>query len=347
MNNQQFTTELEAIVRPGRKVANTFQGGVNAESLNSLLAEGNSAEKVLLVLKSLFQPERQLQEVVIPYFRDFLRLVTSQPRLVIYKGVSFNPLIPTYGENVNLLDFYSWLKQAQMPGFIVEASLYSIVNAAKEKPVESFSQTSAEEAIRFLNSKKASFPNIIEASSTRERYLRAASTALFSRDEAPRVISGEELWRDKTYINALQEAISFCGDNPREGAPFEVIRYANYERYDTEFQRWYTILVLAEALYLNRKYGVNVKLGPTSETNFDSMMRQFMKARGIQFGFIWYNRDVEKQIPYPERVSFDDNTSEVRRKLSNPQLKRWVEEIIRPFGEDSIVALMTRVKSAL
>jgi len=118
-----------------------------------------------------------------------------------------------------------------------------------------------------------------------------------------------------------------------------VKKYADYERYGTEFQRWYTILVLAEVLYLNRVCGVNVKLGPTSESNFDSVIKKFMARLGIPFGFIWYNRQIESQIPYAERLSFSDDETEIRRKIFNPLLREWTEEILRPFvGGENLVS---------
>lgn len=330
--------EIERITRPGRKVANAFQGKLSPDFINETFKGIKlSPETIIKRLEDFFQPARKLQEVVVPYFSGFFKLIsTKEP--VIYKGVSFNPLITTFGENVNLLDFYSWIKNAGTKGIVLDASFYAIINAAKQSPIESFSSKAAEEVVKFLQKTKGKYPEIKEAANIREKYLRAIAISLFAPKEAPLIISAEEIWESTKYIECLQEAIKFCAKNPREKEPIEIIRYANYERYNTEYQRWYTVLVLAEVLYLNRVYGVNIKLGPTSESNFDTVINDFMKKLEIPFGFVWYNREIEKKIPYPERLFFNDEENEIRRKLQNHLLKEWIEEILAPFTEGDLIA---------
>ncbi len=76
---------------------------------------------------------------------------------------------------------------------------------------------------------------------------------------------------------------------------------------------------------------MNIKLGPTSESNFDSVIHDFMRTLEIPFAFVWYNREVEKQIPYPDRLSFNDTKTKIQKKLSNSLLRKWTMEIFKPF----------------
>ena len=329
-----YFTQIERIARPGRKVANAFQGKLSADFVEVTLRKAKAEpDAVVNRLEKIFQPGREIQEVVVPYFPEFFELISNNEPL-IYKGVSFNPFVSSFGENVNILDFYSWVKRSRMKGIILDASLYAIVNAAKQPLVEIFSPTAAEDAVEFLKSRMDSYPDIKKSAETREKYLRASATSLFAPADAPLVISAEEIWERKKYIECLQKAIEFCCGNPPEGERLEIISYADYTRYGSDYQRWYTVLVLAEVLYLNQIYGVNIKLGPTSESNFDNMIKKFMKDQGIPFAFVWYNREIEKSIPYPERLSFDDGNEELKEKLSNERLGKWVEEIIGPFAKE-------------
>lgn len=339
-NVKMLLAEIEEIVRPGRKVANAFQGNVSVDLVKKILSRPTlSLEAILERLRLVFQPQRRAQEVIVPHFSSFFELISKERELVIYKGVSFNPYVATLGENVNLLDFYSWIKVMGARAIVLDASWYALINMAKRVPVEKFSSQAAQEAIKFLEQEKENYPEIRQAAETREKYLRAISASLFPSPQAPLVISAEEMWQEAEYIPCLQQAIEFCADYPSAGDKIFIKRYANYQRYGTEFQRWYTVLVLAEVLYLNRIYGVNIKVGPTSESNFDFVIKKFMAKLGIPFGFVWYNRQIESQIPYSERLSFSDDEVEIRRKLSQPLLREWIEEILGPFiGREELEA---------
>jgi len=191
---QAFLADMERIIRPGRKVANAFQGSVSLDLVIKTFARSRlSPAAILEKLRLIFQSDRAVQEVVVPYFSSFFELL-SKDKLVIYKGVSFNPLVATFGENVNLLDFHSWMKSMESRAIVLDASWYAVVNMAKRSLVETFSPRAAEEAIKFLEREKDNYPEVTKAAGTRERYLRAMSVALFPPHQAPLVISAEEMW---------------------------------------------------------------------------------------------------------------------------------------------------------
>ena len=104
----EIISTIESIVRPGRRVANGIQGSISRSVLQEVL--GSIDENTLIQrLKGVFQPEREVQEVMVPYMNDFMRVITSEP--ILYKGVSYNPFVTAFGENANLLDFFSWIKR--------------------------------------------------------------------------------------------------------------------------------------------------------------------------------------------------------------------------------------------
>lgn len=323
------------VTRAGRKVANAFQGKL-AETFVEERIRGKSAEEKERISRNwenIFQLAREIEQVVVPSVSELFAIVAEKtPR--VYKGVSYNPLVPSYGENMNILDFFSWLAAGDFKGVVLDASLYAVVNAGQTPLVERYSAEAAAAAVSFLKAAMKRYPEIIESAKTRGRYLRAASLSLFSSSTQPIIVDAEMLWESKRYLECIQAAIAFCAEKPKEGDFVELVKYAKYTRYNTSYQRWYSVLVLAEALYLYDVYGVDAKLGPTTESNFDNLIRDFMKSIGIPYGFIWYDRSIEKRIPYPEFIFFADDAGAIEQKLKNEELRQWVNEITKPFGLD-------------
>lgn len=85
-----------------RKAANAFQGELSEVFVEQKL-NGKSAEekaKVAERWEGIFQRWRKIEKVVVPYVSELFEVVAEQEPL-IYKGVSYNPMITTYGENFN------------------------------------------------------------------------------------------------------------------------------------------------------------------------------------------------------------------------------------------------------
>lgn len=329
------------------------------------------AGRMLRAMQAAFQRSNRSQEIFCPTVRAFFNRLLDESRSVsapsgelqelgarfapdrcmmppTYKGVSFNPLLKQYGERFDMLDFFAWGRRVQEaePGFrflVLDATLYWMVNAMGRTPVEKYSKNAAEQVVeslkRELETNKLA-PAIREASGIRNRYLRAIASLL--PNGACQVLSAKDLWYDNdAYLKSLQYAIDFVGERPAEGEPFVFGRYAKYSRYNEEYQRWYTPLVLAEVKYLYDAYGIPSKLGPTSETAFDSLICQMMnKAMGKQdaaYNIFWYTRPLERGIAYQDYVFFSDSGKEVWRKLSeNRQLAQWMGEIASAFAGEKL-----------
>jgi len=293
--------------------------------------------------QSVFQRWRAIERIVVPNISEFVEVLLKKDP-VVYKGVSYNPLIGTLGENVNLVDFFGWAKASEMKSVILNASVYAIINESQTSPVERFSENAGKEAIDFMREQLKSFPTIEQISNKRDNYLRAIALSLFPPSEQPMVVDSRNMFQSRRYPECLQEAISFCAENPKNGEVIQFKKYANYIRYNTPYQRWYSAFVLAEALYLYRAFGVNIKLGPTTESNFDSLIRDFMKQKGIPYGFVWYDRSIEKQVPYTNALTFDDGLDAISQKMSNETVRQWVYELVQPFEQFQSLDIQTAIE---
>ena len=333
-----------------------------------------AAERVLGRMGAVFQRENRVQQVVVPTVRElFDGMVSKEARLkptnflerleavftngacvtpFTYKGVSFNPNIAEMGERYDILDFFAWARRVQrfepnFTFFVVDASKYAIVNAMGELSVKAYSKQAAEEALERLRKELQVNPEaerIAKSAEIRNRYLRAAAMLLNESNKPTmpwfgncRVISADELWDpgNKDYLQSLQKAIDFVAAERVENAPLRIAKAASYKRYGQEFQKWYTVLVLAEADYLAREYNAMAKLGPTSEVAFDQLIRSMMNGSG--YNVFWYSRPLEGREKDSKLVLFSDSNAAVGRKLEeNPQLKEWMGEITQPFFSEPI-----------
>jgi len=344
----QVATE---IVRPNRAVANGIQGWVSEEYFYKF---GLADPRVIKILgqafqfnrRGLFQRQSDFVDIMVPYVKDFLKVVGAEEPLV-YKGVSYSPYVTNLGENLNLLDFFAYLKKSGFRGIILNASPYAVVNYEGRSPALVYSSKSAKEAAENLLSWFLSSSEVMESSRIRGKYLEAIASSLFPQKTRPLVINADEMWESMRYRESLQEAIECCCAPVNEGGKLIVKKYANYNRYDSDYQRWYSILVLAEVFYLRDVFGVNLKLGPTTESNFDSLIKKSMNNRGSQFGFIWYDRSVEKEVPPNMRIAFSDSDKEIKRKLKNKTVAGWTNSLVSPFLQSPFVSIKKKVREIM
>ncbi len=327
-----------------------------------------AAGRVLGRMDAVFQRQNVKQEIAVPTVNSlFEGMVLQESELKpsnfearmkavfrngacitprTYKGVSYNPEILRTGERYDILDFFAWARRVQEyePSFtfyVLDASKYWIVNAMGRMPVEQYSRDASKIAVRRLvkefetNMKSG---EIRESAELRNRYLRAMAKLLPVRSlgmvdaGGSKVLSAEDLWKDNPeYLESLQRAIDFLAAERKEGAQLRFGRFANYRRYGQEYQKWYSAMVLAEADYLARSFGVMAKLGPTSEVAFDRLIRDML---GRKYNIFWYRR-LEYQDKY--LVFFRDTDEQVRRKLADcPFLASWLREMTQPFFQEPI-----------
>jgi len=334
--------------------------------MNRAKLSPEGADRVVSASRAVFQRENRSQEVYSPTVRSFFNYLLEEesrrnepktdfekaaatfapdksclPRT--YKGVSYNPLLPEFGERFDMLDFFAWGARAQKaePFFqflVLDASLYWAVNAMGRMPVEMYSKGAAKKLVdtlcRELENGSDTSRLVKEAEGIRNRYLRAVASLL--PNGTCQVLSAKELWKDNdAYVARLQDAIDFVAESKVEGEPFRFGKCAQYSRYNQEYQKWYTPLVLGEAKYLYDAYGISAKLGPTSETAFDSLIRQLL---GAKYCIFWYTRPLERQLAYSDYVFFNDSDKVVEGKLGkNSQLAEWLGEIASALLGEKLV----------
>jgi hypothetical protein len=308
--------KIERIVRPGRRVGNVFQDKLPAEDLDKTLREAKVYPDVIVDrLERIFQPERKIQEVVVPYFPEFFKLICNDKPVIYKEFVVGADLFAAVDY------FFSWVKRSRMKGIIVIPYTSYVVNSAEQPPVKIFSSRAAEEAAKFLKDEGGRCNRYyFRWREILQDELRACveCKSLFPREEESLVRFTETLWDGDligegkmTYIECLQKAIKFCGGNPTEGERLEIKLYVKDDRISMdynkeEYKKWYTVLALADALYVNQNYGVNIKLTKISDSNLDVVIRKFMKKLRIPFGFVWYNDEIEKELGTERRLSFLD-----------------------------------------
>lgn len=332
-----FTLNAERLIEILKKgsAGGERQGNLSRSRAEEVLSclDAQGQEKIIELCNRTMQPWREEQKITIPHISSFLGLLCNE-KPIIYKGVSYNPFVPAFGENFNLLDFFAYLKAFGSKGIVLDASKYAVINLAKQAPVMRYSKNAAVQAIDFLLNALNDFPEVCESARIRNSYLNAVCLSLFPFKEQPIVIDAEEMWKSKQYPKCLQAAIEYCAYTEKrlqEGNSLKIKRFAKYDRYGKEFQKWYTVLVLAETLYLQKEFKVNIKLGPTTESAFDSMIKKMMSERKANYGFIWYDRGNEKKLSYNDLIFFKDSKAIVRKKLENDVLHSWISEMLFPF----------------
>ena len=326
---------MQQIVQPGRVVGECVQGGI---SLNAWKKFSSAVEKLggdpIRSLEAVFQNNQagSMQQIAVPNITNLLEVLGSE-KPYLNKGVSYNPYTATFGENINLLDFYGYLKRGGFDGIILNDAPYAVVNYKMSLPAEKYSKSAAKEAVQNLSDWFRNSGEIFSSSALRASYLEAIALALFPQKKKPIVVDAYMMWQSPRYRKALQESIEFCTQCRKEGEPLQIRRYANYNRYDTDFQRWYSVLVVAESIYLRDVFGSNINLGPTTESNFVKLVRSSMADRSSAYGYIWYDRSVENLVPITARVSFYDTRPQIEEKMArDPVGKQWLGELIAPFA---------------
>lgn len=275
-------------------------------------------------------------------------------------------------------------KVIPMEFYALDAGTYWLINALEENPRFVYGPKLAENVVDFLM-EKLETPRgreIKKMADIRNKYLRAMGELL---EPKPYVISANDLWKKKEadYLENLQKAILFCTPQvpavfpapamiPSVGAPVEINgvkkveplfdeysdkvpkkllveidKFVKYRSYGKDFEKWYTPLVIAEALYLYNKFGVDAKLGPTSERSFDGTIRNSIALglykrdstfpdifRRTPYLTIWYTRPFDGKMKYEDRIFFNDEPEKVEEKLSkNDMFREWTAEIVAPFSK--------------
>ena len=210
--------------------------------------------------------------------------VGSFPRK-FFMGFGYNSDLATFGERLDILNFYSWMKRLQdefsSEWFIYDASGHYIVNRMPEKKIRKLGdKPTAEQILDALVSEqdRPKRQDIIRNCELRSQYLQRAID--LTGISASYVDSRQVFREDGDYRTALDESLEFVErlqkDNPELVAR---ILPAN----PNPASKLYLPLEVAEALYLESKFGVDGKFGPQTEEFFDETIFGLTREKGTPY----------------------------------------------------------------
>jgi len=203
----------------------------------------------------------------------------------LFMGFGYNPDLDTFGERLDILNFYSWMKRLQdefsSEWFVYDASGYYIVNRTPQKKINKLGdKPTAEQILDALVSEqeRPKRQDIMRNCEKRSQYLQRAIELIGI--SASYVDSRQVFREDVIYRDALNESLEFVErlkkDNPELIAR---ILPAN----PNPASKLYLPLEIAEALYLESKFGVGGKFGPQTEEFFDEAIFGLTRQKGVSY----------------------------------------------------------------
>ena len=254
-------------------------------------------------------------------------------------GFGYNPDLATFGERLDILNFYSWMKRLQnefsSEWFVYDASGYYIVNRTPQKKINKLGDNpTAEQILDALVSEqdRPKRQDIMRNCELRSQYLQRAID--ISGIDARYVDSRKVFREDEDYRTALDESLEFVErlqkDNPELVAR---ILPAN----TNPASRLYLPLEIAEALYLENKFGVEGKFGPKTEEFFDEAIFGLTSEKGVPYQSIRCPFGPRKPGYLSDRnVIWTDSpdyfVSGILR--SDGEYREFVGQYLDPFGKN-------------
>jgi len=203
----------------------------------------------------------------------------------LFMGFGYNPDLASFGERLDILSFYSWMRRLQQKlsvGWVVyDASGYYIVNKLPQKRLERLGpRPTARQILDALVSEqeRSRRQEIARNCELRSRYLRKLIGV--SGIDAAYVDSREAFREGSGYERALETSLEFAERLQRDD-PELVGRIMPPAK--NPASRLYLPLEMAEALYLEGELGVGGKFGPKTEENFDRTIMGLTGWRGIPY----------------------------------------------------------------
>lgn len=200
-------------------------------------------------------------------------------------GFGYNYDLANFGERLDILNFYSWMKRLQKEfssyWLIYDASGYFIVNRTPEKNIKKLGdKPAAGQILDVLVSEqdKPKRQDIMRNCDLRSYYLQKAIEV--SGIDAAYIDSRKVFREDEEYKNALDLSLEFVEKLQRTDAGL-VERIL--PRNSNPASKLYLPLEIAEAAYLQSKFGVGGKFGPITEEFFDKAIMGLTEEQKIPY----------------------------------------------------------------
>lgn len=281
-------------------------------------------------------------------------------------GFGYNPQLVTFGERLDMLDFFSWMKRLQEGGvvnqwIIWDAAGYAIVNKIKDTASRSFKtlvgDASAATILDCLceeQNGKYPFRSVFDSREKilfqqncqlRSDYLKrfiAVSSVNAEYYDSRKVFSSDPRFRD-----ALEESLAFVRYLEAKNDPIleKVIPQSS-----SSVGRIYLPLEIAEALYLTEIKNVYGKFGPSTEEYFDTCIlncfEQEEKAYTALRCPLAPNEKrpayLKTDDPFPLTTQGTTKAKTIKKRLSqDPVYQQFVNNYLQIFKSDNETAIET------
>lgn len=272
----------------------------------------------------------------------------------VFMGFGYNPDLQEYGERLDMLNFFSWMKNLQRKnGFeciIWDASGYWIVNKTPKKKIEKFKgQLSAKNILEVLIEEQES-PKRSEIKlncDLRSLYLRRLIG--ISKLKATYIDSRAIFRDDPLYAEALDLSFDFVErlkiDNP-------ILINKIIPPSDNPSRELYLPLEIAEALYLRCNINVGAKFGPLTEEYFDACILRLFEE--LRTPYLALRCSIGPRSPGylsgQDVVRTSSSDLDISRLLRNDEMyKSFVEQYLNPFREpeESLLDCTMRMRNSL
>ncbi len=258
----------------------------------------------------------------------------------LFMGFGYNPDLATFGERLDILNFYSWMKRLQdefsSEWFVYDASGYYIVNRTPQKKINKLGDNPTAEQILDALVNEQDRPkrqDIMRNCELRSQYLLRAIN--LSGIRANYVDSRRVFREDEKYKVALDESLEFV-ERLKKDNPELVARILPDN--PNPASRLYLPLEIAEALYLESKFGVSGKFGPKTEEFFDEAIFGLTREKGTSYQSIRCPFGPRKPGYLSDRnviwtVSPDYFVSGILQ--SDGEYREFVGQYLEPFRQNS------------
>ncbi len=206
-----------------------------------------------------------------------------------FMGFGYNPDLKFFGERLDILYYFSWMKQLkEIEWFVWDASSYYIVNATPRKKVDKLGERPTGENILEVLISEQERPKrkeIIQNCELRSTYLKdiikylGINAQYLDSRLAFRAQEGK-----KCFARALDLALEYTEKLKRDNP--ELLKKISPNNQNPASQL-YLPLEIAEALYLSNIYGVESKFGPRTEEFFDKCILGLQEEREVPYKTIW------------------------------------------------------------
>ena len=268
----------------------------------------------------------------------------------LFMGFGYNPNLIKFGERLDILNFYSWMKKLQdtflSKWFIYDASGYYIVNKIPKKKIERLGKEPlAKQILEVIveEQERSKRQEIMENCDLRSQYLQRAID--ISRINAKYIDSRQVFREEKEYQLALDESLEFIEKLQKDNSKLiEKILLNN----PNPASKFYLPLEIAEALYLESKFGARGKFGPEKEEFFDKVILKLTKEKEIPYQSIRCSSGPRKPGYLSDRNVIWTNSPDYfipSILQSDKEYKKFVKQYLKPFKQNGELIEQTALKT--